>query len=175
MELMRGSALFRYLLEQYSKKPIGWNFTIAPSSKDSFFDALVAGPEETWQLKIDSIFKPSPLVLGAKVETPDRPATDNTAVAAPYGYRKLDPEFLLKLLEEASDESHPSTKTATKIDQLIGSLTPVSPVESGSYVEGPFVFTKEKIFAQSSSQRQLDEKLSFEIKKLLRDKYPGYG
>ena len=70
MELLSGEALSKYLLEKYSRNPKGWNFTIAPAAKDNFFDALVSGPEENWQLKIDSIFKPSPIVLGAKVEDP---------------------------------------------------------------------------------------------------------
>ena len=171
MELMRGSALFRHLLEQYSKKPNGWNFTVAPSAKDSFFDALVSGPEESWQLKIDSIFKPTPLVLGTKVEAPTKFSSASTA---PYGYRRLDPELLLKLFQEVSDEQARGAGK-TNIDQLLGSLAPVPPVENGSYVEGPFVFTKEKLFTKSDSQRQLDEKLSTEIKRLLRDQYPGYG
>ena len=51
MELLSGEALSKYLLEKYSRNPKGWNFTIAPAAKDNFFDALVSGPEEDWQLK----------------------------------------------------------------------------------------------------------------------------
>ena len=51
MELLSGEALSKYLLEKYSRNPKGWNFTIAPAAKDNFFDALVSGPEENWQLE----------------------------------------------------------------------------------------------------------------------------
>jgi hypothetical protein len=172
MELIRGSALFRHLLDQYSKKPIGWNFTIAPSEKDRFFDALVSGPDESWRLKIDSIFKPSPLVIGAKTDAPQGPAS---SPSAPYGYRKIDAEFLFKLIREIAPEDSQASKTKN-LDQLLGSLEPVKPVENGSYIEGPFVFSRNPVLTpHSTSQYQLDEKLSQEIKKLMRDKYPGYG
>ncbi len=37
------------------------------SSKGLFFlDAIVSNPDEVWQLKIDSIYKPNPLVTGYK-------------------------------------------------------------------------------------------------------------
>lgn len=178
MELLSGNALARYLFEKYSKKPKGWNFTIAPSPKDNFFDALVAGPEESWQLKIDSIFKPAPLVLGSRVELDGaRPATVG---AFPYGYRKLEPEFVLKLLRDmsspnSSSDSKESSQSLADLGASLGSLDPVAPVEGGSYAEGPFVFTNERIAGVSKSQKQLDEKLSSEIKKLLREKYPSYG
>ena len=168
MELLNGKSLSRYLLDKYSKRPKGWNFVIAPSAKDNFFDAIVTGPEESWQIKIDSIFKPSPLMLGTKVEVESRPIPPNTL---PYGYRKLDPETVLKLLNDMTDENHASSN----FESFLESIDPVAPSEQGSYAQGPFVFTNKKISGVSKSQRELDERLSVEIKKLLRDKYPLYG
>ena len=171
MELLSGEALSRYLLEKYSRNPKGWNFTIAPAAKDNFFDALVSGPEENWQLKIDSIFKPSPLVLGTKVEPQKRKSVPR-GIFPSYGYRKLEPEVILKILrEQTSDESEESGS----LDKIIGSLEPTAPKRGGSYAEGPFVFTNRKILDISDNQRSIDERLSSGIRNMLREKYIGYG
>jgi hypothetical protein len=171
MEFLSGTALSKYLLERYAKNPRGWNFTVAPSSKETFFDALVTGPEESWQLKIDSIFKAAPLVLGAKVDQPSKKLPPHALPS--YGYRKLDPAIVMKLLREASEENErPSSST---LDRILGSLEPTAPVEGSSYAEGPFVFTNQKILGISEAQRKLDERLTFGIKNLMRERYPGYG
>jgi hypothetical protein len=170
MELMRGNALFRHLLDQYSKKPTGWNFTIGPSPKDNFFDGLVSGPEESWQLKLDSIFKPAPIVLGAKVDSGISLQPGNFPS---YGYRKLQPEIMLKLFKEIYEEPNPAAQSS--LDHILGSLSPVAPVQGESYAEGPVVFTNKKILGVSKNQKELDDKLSSEIRKLLRESYPSYG
>ena len=168
MELLDGKALAKYLIEKYSKNPRGWNFTIAPSARESFFDALVSNPDEAWQLKIDSIFKPSPMVLGAKVEL-DSSKLGNFG-SIPYGYRRLDTDILLKLLSE--DETQ---KDSRNLDSILRPLDTVVPDKNGAYAQGPFVFTNKKITSVVPSQSKLDEKLSLEMRKLLRDKFPSYG
>ncbi len=169
MEIMRGNALFRHLLSQYSKNPAGWNFMIGPSPRDNFFDGMLSGPNESWQLKLDSVFKPAPIVLGAKVDAPKATPYENIPS---YGYRKIEPDIILKLFKEISEE--PDSPRA-KFEQMLGSLNPVAPVFGGSYAEGPVLFSNRKILGVSPNQKQLDEKLSSEIKKLLRESYPGYG
>ena len=172
MELMRGDALFRHLLDQYSRKPMGWNFTIGRSPRDNFFDGLVSGPEEAWQLKVDSIFKPSPIVLGAKLDSGVVNPLQSTNLPS-YGYRKLQPEIMLKLFKEITEESNQTASNS--LDKILGSLSPVAPVQGGSYAEGPVVFTNGRIIGRSQTQNTLEEKLSSEIKRLLRESYPGYG
>ena len=166
MDLLRGTALFNYLLEKYSRNPAGWNFTIGPSPRDNFFDGIVSGPEESWQLKIDSIFKPAPMVLGARTEM-SPPSPPNMPS---YGYRKLEPEALVNLFKQSSEGS-----PRDAIEKLLGTLKPVAPVQRGSYAEGPVVFTNQKRLGVSKTQMQLDEKLASEVKRLLRESYPSYG
>jgi hypothetical protein len=167
MEILRGQALSKYLLEKYAKNPKGWDFTIAPAAKDNFFDALVSWPEENWQLKIESIFKPTPTILGAQVEASEKSKIRGRIPS--YGYRKIEPEVLLKLLaehEESEDDS---------FSKLISSLEPTSPEPGASYAQGPFVFTNKKIIGVSDNQKKLDEKLSSELRNLMREKYLSYG
>lgn len=169
MEFLRGNALFRHLLDQYSKNPDGWHFTVGPSPRDNFFDGIVSGPREAWQLKLDSIFKPSPIVMGARMDGLPTPAANMPS----YGYRKLEPEVLLQLIKEVSEESN-SLKTST-LERILGSLNPVVPQNNASYAEGPVVFSNKKIVGKSDAQKSLDERLASEVKRLLRESYPGYG
>jgi hypothetical protein len=189
MEFLRGVNLSRYLLERYSKNPNGWNFTIAPSRRaDNFFDGLVSGPEESWQLKIDSIFKASPTILGAKVDL-DGSAVQKLTSSFPslpsYGYRRLDLDVILRILQSASQSSENESAGsparslpspgASEIDKLLANLQPSIPMRGHSYAEGPFVFTSQNISSLSKTQSELDDKLTAEIKNLLREKYLAYG
>ena len=167
MEILKGTVLSKYLLEKYARNPKGWSFTISPANKDAFFDALVSSPEENWQLKIESIFKPSPVILGAKVEGKVRNQGAPASLPS-YGYRKLDPEALLKLLNEEGEEE-PS------LSQLISSIEPTAPLPGASYAQGPFVFANQKFAGLSDNQKKLDERLGSELKNLMREKYLSYG
>jgi len=168
MEILRGTALSKYLLEKYARNPKGWNFTIGPAAKDNFFDALVSGPEENWQLKIDSIFKPNPAVLGAQVDSRSKKLP--ASLFPSYGYRKLDPEVVLKVLSEQEEG-----KSDDSLEKLIASLEPTTPVPGSSYAQGPFVLTNQKFLELSDNQKKLDDRLSSELRSLLREKYIGYG
>ena len=169
VEILDGATLRKLLLDRYSKNPRNWNFTVSTSMRDGFFDGLISSPDESYQLKIDSIFKPSPLVLGTSVDV--NHSTLKPLSQMSYGYRKLDPEFLMKLLSALD-----SGKQSAPIESLLGSLDPVVPNQQGSYAQGPFVFTNEKITTHlSSGQAALDSKLSSELRKLMRSKFSAYG
>ncbi|MDG6910426.1 MAG: hypothetical protein JRN08_08665, partial [Nitrososphaerota archaeon] len=94
MELLEGKVLKKRMIESYSKDPKGWSFVVSPSPSSGFFDATVSGPREAWMLKIDTLFKPSPIVIGSEVEAfPRRPAGPFS-----YGYRALPPELALQIM-----------------------------------------------------------------------------
>jgi hypothetical protein len=169
VEILDGATLRRLLLERYSKNPKNWNFTISPARSDGFFDALVSSPGEAYQLKIDSIFKPTPLMLGTRVDVDHSKFNPSSSVS--YGYRKLDREILMRLLStlENAEKGDP-------LESILGPLDPIVPAKNGSYAQGPFVFTNEKITNHlSAGQGVLDDKLSAELRKLMRAKYPAYG
>jgi len=68
MEVLEGKDLKKRMLESYSRDPKGWSFVVSPSPRSGFFDATVSGPAGTWMLKIDSLFKPYPIVIGSSAE-----------------------------------------------------------------------------------------------------------
>jgi len=168
MEFLEGRALKRRMLESYSKDPKGWSFVVSPSPTSGFFDAVVSGPDGAWMLKIDSLFKPNPMVIGSQAEALQR----RPAGPFPYGYRALPPDLALQLLGSEGAGSRDRT--------LAGFLSvlrrePVIPEEGKSYAEGPLVLTRRGNVRLSESQKEIDRRLASEMNRLLRLRYPVYG
>lgn len=180
VEVLEGRVLSKHLLDRYSKNPKGWSFTLFPPAKEDsgFFGAFVGGPDEVWQLKVDSIFKPNPMMLGAKVDV------DPARVASPgsisYGYRRLDQKVafeLLKILAESDGEDTPSGRPIDRnlLDRILRPLKPVAPRAGESYAEGPIVLTNRSNLVINGNQKQLEDRLSSDLRKLLRNRYSSYG
>jgi hypothetical protein len=168
MELLEGERLRRHILEDYSKNPKGWSFTIS-RSESGFYDAVVSGPEGAWMLKIDSLFKPLPIMLGSPTEIlPDL----KPIIPFSYGYRKLSPDVALRLL--GSESSQRRDETIASILSVLRSET-VVPEAGRSYAQGPFVFTSPEKVGLSENQKLLDDRLTSEMRRLLRARYPAYG
>ncbi len=166
MEILEGRELKRRMVESYSRDPSGWSFIVSPSPASGFFDATVSGPEGAWMLKMDSLFKPTPIVIGSPAEALRR----RPRGPFPYGYRDLPPELALEIMgsEEGSDA------TRRRILSVLGSK-PVVPEKGGTYAEGPLVLTGPGRVSLSRSQKEIDLKLASEMRRLLRLRYPAYG
>jgi len=173
MEYLEGRILSKHLLERYSRNPRGWSFTLAPSQKYGFFDAIVSNQDEAWLLKMDTIFKPTPIMLGVRTEVDFGKA--NSLDTIPWGYRKLEPKAALELLRTLNDTSEGNRNDGIMLNlaRVMGSR-PVVPEVGKSYAQGPFVFTSPGTIKFSEEQKALDEKLSSEVQKLLGNKYPSY-
>jgi len=119
-------------------------------------------------LKIDSLFKPTPTVIGSPAESlgsgPEGPI--------PYGYRGLPPELALQLMGGGSEA--PSDTIRRRLLSVLKS-EPVVPERGGSYAEGPLILTGPRSVSLSDKQREVDAKLSSEMRRLLRLRYPAYG
>lgn len=166
MRLLEGENLRRRIFRSYSKDPTGWSFVISPSEKFGFYDAMVSGPHGSWMLKIDSPFKPQPIVLGSPTEASSKPSGP-----FPYGYRKIPSELIPEML---GDEGYPREKMMADLVSVLRTKT-VIPEEGRSYAHGPFIFTGPQGATLSERQRELDDKLSSEMHRLLRLRYPAYG
>jgi len=175
MDFINGRFLTRLIIENYAKNPKGWSFTVAPARKYGFFDAIVSSANEAWQIKIDSIYKPSPLMLGVSTEL-DLSRT-NSFSPIPFGYRKLNPRMALDLLRGVAEQEGAANDRTfnAKLSSILASLEPVVPEHGGSYAEGPFVLNNRNSFRFTENQRSLDDRLSSELHKMMRDKYLSYG
>jgi hypothetical protein len=181
MEILQDRSLAKYLFEKYTTNPKNWNFIISTSSlNDGFFDATVSNTDEVWQLKIDSIYKPLPIVIGTKVDLDSTNIEKRISSSAlPFGYRKLEPPVIMNILRNLTEEQHMNARKESGandyLNSILGSLETVTPVSGKNYVYGPVVFTKGNPVNSNGYQKQVAEKLAFKLRDNLRNRYSSYG
>ncbi|MGE3860004.1 MAG: hypothetical protein AB7F53_08450 [Nitrososphaeraceae archaeon] len=178
MEILEEHDLATYLFNKYSLNQRKWNFIISTSQvNNSFFDAIVSNPDEVWQLKIDSIYKPNPLIMGTKIEA-DSSIIEKKLNTTEFGYRKLEADLLWKFIRNISkDQNHDSINTTNvniRLNSLLSSLEPVKPIKGHNYLYGPFIFTEKRMTKFDNRQDEISEKLSYRMNDNIRRKYSLY-
>lgn len=173
MDILEGSNLSSNLFQRYSANARNWKFLVSVSQMNgNFYDAIVSNPNEVWQLKIDSIYKPNPLVVGAKVDVDPGKFNDNSNM--PFGYRKLDQEKIGKILSTVGENEN-ANDISSYISSLISSSEPEVPTPNNSYAYGPFLFTQMNPIKVDEYQKKISEKLASRLKDKLRLLYSSYG
>lgn len=173
MDILEGNNLASNLFQRYSANARNWKFVVSVSQVNgNFYDAIVSNPNEVWQLKIDSIYKPKPLIVGAKVDVDPVKFNDNSHM--PFGYRKLDTEKIGKFLSNM-DENEDTNGISSYISSLISSSEPEVPTPNNSYAYGPFLFTQKNPIKVDEYQKKISEKLASRLKDKLRLLYSSYG
>lgn len=173
MDILEDNNLSSNLFQRYSANARNWKFVVSVSQiNGNFYDAIVSNPNEVWQLKIDSIYKPKPLIVGTKVDVDPTKFHDKSTM--PFGYRKLDPEKIGKILSNMS-ESEDVSGISSYISSLISSSEPEVPTPNNSYAYGPFLFTQKNPIKVDEYQKKISEKLASRLKDKLRMLYSSYG
>jgi len=185
MDILEDKAIARHLFERYCSNPKNWNFVISTSSLgDGFFDAMVSNTDEVWQLKLDSIYKPLPLVVGTKIDvdstTIERSLSPNSL---PFGFRKLDPPVIMDILKKVTEEQEARMNVhnaAADFDDqfysILRSLKTVKPTSGNDYAYGPFIFTsKTNTLSPNDYHKRVSETLAMKLRDNLRNKYSSYG
>ena len=138
----------------------------------------LSNPDEVWQLKIDSIYKPNPIVMGTKIET-DSSIIEKKLNTTEFGYRKLEADVLRKFIKNISgNQNHDSNNTTNiniRLNSLLSSLEPVKPIKGHNYLYGPFIFTDKRMTKFDNKQDEISEKLSYRMHDNIRRKYSLYG
>ena len=173
MDILEGNSLTKNLFERYSANSRNWKFAVSVSQLNgNFYDAIVSNPNEVWQLKIDSIYKPNPLVVGTKVDVD--PGKYNDSSHMPFGYRKLDPNKIGKILSNV-DQNEDTNVLTSYITSLISSAEPEIPTPNNSYAYGPFLFTQKNPLKVDEYQKKVSDRLASRLKDKLRVLYSSYG
>lgn len=182
MEILEDKILAKNIFQKYTVNPKDWSFVISTTSmNDGFFDATITNPDEVWQLKIDSLYKPMPIITGTKI---DIESTKMKSIikknTVPFGYRKIDLPMIMNLFKTISEEQENIAKR--NIDQInkeitsyFGTLETTVPVKGKDYLCGPFLFTEKNIIEKNSYHKNVSEKLSQDMKKKIKERYPSYG
>jgi len=122
MELLDYETVIKKIINKYDRNPENWQVLMGKSPK-GFYDIIFSNPEEVWQLKLDTIYKPNPVGFGAKVEI--EPSKIRLENFPSYGFRPVS----LKILEQIN-----SIEDATQNDisnTLLQSISQISPVPTG--------------------------------------------
>ena len=173
LDILEGNNLATNLFERYSANSRNWKFVVSVTQQNgNFYDAIVSNPNEVWQLKIDSIYKPNPLIIGTKVDVDPLKFNDNTHM--PFGYRRLDPKKIGKILSNIN-ESEDTSALSTYIASLVSSTKPEVPSPNNSYAYGPFLFTQKNPIKVDDYQRKISDKLANRLNDKLRMIYSSYG
>ncbi|NOJ29777.1 MAG: hypothetical protein DA328_06380 [Nitrososphaeraceae archaeon] len=180
MEILEETNLGKHLFHKYSSNPKNWNFIISTTPiRDHFFDAIISSPNEVWQLKLDSIYKPNPFIVGTKIDNIDSNQIDkniNTKITT-FGYRKINDNKILNLLKTLSEEQQDNSNKDHNIslNSLLSEIEPVAPKQGDNYIYGPFLFTNKNLLSINEKQKNISERLSDKIRANLRNKYLSYG
>jgi hypothetical protein len=182
MEILEEKILAKQIFKKYSANPRNWNFVISTNSiRDGFFDATVTNSEESWQLKIDSIYKPSPIITGTRLDMdPIKMKKTFDEEIIPFGYRKIDPPVIMNMFKKISEEHEMLSKKNTdyinrELNLMLNSSEPTVPTRGTDYLYGPFLYTSKSLIGKSSYQDIVSEKLASNIKRKIKERYPGYG
>lgn len=182
MEILDEKFLAKQIFKKYSANPRDWNFIISTNSmKDGFYDATISNPNESWQLKIDSIYKPSPIILGTRLDVELKPIKRNMDDGLiPFGYRKIDPPLFMNMFKKLSDDQDKISKKNSEIinnefNSILNSLEPTVPTKGKDYLYGPFLYTNKNLLGKSKYEDSVSDKLSQNIRRKIKERYPGYG
>lgn len=179
MEYLSPDDVFKEFLRKYERNPKGWSFLVGRSL--SFWDILIIGPEDAWQLKVDTIFKPKPFALGVKLKEEPQlklpPETLEGTLNISYGFRPLPTTIIKSLVGKIKNQQ---IKPEDVTRELLNHLKNVQP-KPGRFLPvgtpvavGPHVILPQLNFS-SEKQKELNLKLENELRKLLREKYSFYG
>lgn len=169
MEILDYSEVIKEIIRSYDRRPENWQVLMGRSPK-GFYDIIFSNPEEVWQLKIDTIYKPNPIGFGVKLEID--PVKIKVENFPPYGFRPISSNILDRIKEKISTYEDISSIITENIMK-----TPPTPIreikETSLAAVGPYI-QKPSIEPVSQNQKELSKKLDIELEKLMREKYYLY-
>ncbi|MGQ9781506.1 MAG: hypothetical protein ACUVQ8_04550 [Nitrososphaeria archaeon] len=153
---------------RYNRNPVGWKVLLGSDDK-GFPTILFLSPEELWELKLDSLYKPNPICVGSKV-TDSIVKVEREPKSPSYGFRPVDDERAKLIIESLSKKEMPSD-IVRKI--LLEEPKPLSEIEKRKMVlHGPIIHSP-RLPLLSEQQVDLDVKLRRELQRILSNRGIG--
>lgn len=160
--------LMKEIWKKYNEDPTGWHVLVGRTSK-IYYDIFVTNPNELWQIKLETIYRPNPIGLGAKIEKVER--DEKTLRGIPtYGLRPLSKKTVARMMSAVERGVPPG-----KVFKEVMNVEPKSHGEIATpwVLQGPVVYSAKPLELISDKQRELDAKLSMELESLLCKKRFG--
>lgn len=165
IDLLPAEKIKKMFLEKYNKNPYNWNIILGMDDR-KFINTLILNPEESWLIKEYMINPFKTLGLGTPIEV--RKDYFKKLGAPTFGFRPF-PESILEKIKEGSK---------LDIKDIVSNVLKQKPrslysIKEKIILEGPLYNTNfGSLEIISEEQKKLDEKLSREVEKLVRRKYP---
>ncbi|MGQ9760217.1 MAG: hypothetical protein ACUVQ5_06615 [Candidatus Methanomethylicaceae archaeon] len=166
MEIKALDDSIKEIIEGYNKKPKGWQFL-----SDFRGNILALGTEMGYRIKLMMISPSESIGVGARI--PDvEPLRRTLGGAFDSGFRALNHEMSRALISAISENRISDPVVLKKVLEI--EPVPVYELDKKNIeaiLGGPFL-THPDLRTISKSQMELDNKLSAELDKLFRNKYP---
>jgi len=149
----------------YNKNPLGWKVFISNDEK-GFPTIIFFSPDEIWEIKLDSLYKPNPICVGLNLKNENSDLVDKLD-SPHYGFRPVEDNIAKSIIEALSKNEVP-----VQILNSILKRTPKPLEELGKdkmILHGP-VIRSQKLPLVSEKQIDLDLKLRQELQKLLMNR-----
>ncbi|MEM3404575.1 MAG: hypothetical protein QXJ17_08575 [Nitrososphaeria archaeon] len=160
--------IIRKVYERYNKNPQGWRVVIGNDDK-GYPTILFYSPEEVWELKLDSFYKPNPIVVASSQPT-SKETEDSTLESPGYGFRPVDDRKARAIIESLKKKSLPSELVKNVLKKEPISLEEIR--DERMVLHGPIIHAP-KLPIISEQQVDLDIKLRTELQKLLMNRGIG--
>ncbi|MDI9644949.1 MAG: hypothetical protein QFX35_07005 [Candidatus Verstraetearchaeota archaeon] len=161
-EISTAEEIIKEITERYNKRPIGWLMASDPKG-----NAVIAGPDVGYRLKFMMISPTESIGYGARFDSNEVSALIDTGFQ--FGFRPVPSTIMKKILTDM-----PDVEKATLIRQILADA-PV-PLETehfqGAGVLGGPLLHHPDLRLISARQRELDAKISLEVEREFRRKYP---
>jgi hypothetical protein len=165
--------IMQEIMQEYDSNPKHWRVSIGRSRDEKYYDIFISRKNELWQIKVDTLFKPTPVGIGAKIEIElDEVELPSLSLPFSYGFRPIPRKF----------KSLRSSEELARIIEGILKSEPVPTFEIGKsgFIQGPVAIKGNLLSPQplnyiSEAQKTLDKKLTEELNSLLFKRYSNLG
>ena len=166
MEIKALEESVKEILEGYNKRPKGWQFV-----SDPLGNILALGPEAGYRIKLMMINPNESLGVGVKIQDVE-PLRKTIGARFDSGFRPLDHDLSRALISAISEKRVTDWAVLEKILRIDPVPTyELDKKDLGAILGGPFLAHPD-LRSISKSQLELDAKLSAELDKLFRSRYP---
>lgn len=166
--------IMQEIMYEYDSNPRHWKVSLGRSHDNKYFDIVISQGPRVWQIKLDTLYKPSPLGIGARIEVDEEAGQAVVPLPFSYGLRPI-PER--KLMDVQSGED---------LSRILEGIMRAEPVPASqiagrqSFLQGPIAIKGNPLSPQplsyiSEKQKVLDRKLTRELNSLLFKSYSGMG
>jgi len=178
LEVRSVEEIMKEVVEGYNRRPKGWQI-----ASDGRGNALVVGPDSGFRLKLMMVNPAESIGVGASIEDVDEirrgmgigtGAGAGTGAGLSCGFRPLSASTAQEIMESMKDAS-----AVARGQEMVRRILATDPVPTwklqeqgmGAVISGPYIAHPD-LRMVSKGQSELDARLSAEVDRAFRAKYP---